>query len=306
MTPFLSRSARAASVLLCLLCAPLPAVAQYRNQAFYFEGGAQGFELAPLTATTVVGTYAARHAQQRATVQGLLPAGLPRVASCWDAVRAGHAGPPCRQDYFGMTDGPYIGMGYQRLLGDLLLDVSENPLVEGLVFSWRGGGSGALSLPWTHDVPRPLVFVHNEVGLRWNVWDEKVRPFVGLHVGIHTRVDPLGSILAVKNMGATCRRAERGEDLQWDEVCVRDSSLPTPTGTTGVDANWAWFSSVQAPVFFSLRPEAGVEYFFMEDISLQLHGSVAVFASPVPAVWWNRPPFMGLSPRGTASVAFYF
>ena len=45
------------------------------------------------------------------------------------------------------------------------------------------------------------------------------------------------------------------------------------------------------PVMGSLRPEAGVEWFFMEDASVQVYASPIVYGTILPQ-FITRPPFV--------------
>jgi hypothetical protein len=152
---------------------------------------------------------------------------------------------------------------------------------------------------------RPVGMMHNDFGIRWNMADERLRPFVGLNAGVNLFLDPVGVAMRTRDMVDTCRRQDAGQPLNPDETCIRDGGPVVPGTETRVNPEMGLFAVNTLPVLFNLRPEVGVEYFFTEDVSVQFHGSVAAWASPVPAIM-TRPPFVNVNARAGSSLVAYF
>ncbi|MEW5848582.1 MAG: hypothetical protein AB2A00_07190 [Myxococcota bacterium] len=282
-----------------------PAHAQYRDNGLLLEVGGETHDVLPLTLMNVVGSEVAHRAWYEGRVRNRLPPKPTWLRSCGKDIARGR-GLPCEYDWMGITDGPILTVGYQRVLGDLLLDLSEQPILKNLVLTYRASLGIAGTLPvWEPLTPVfPVGLLHQEVGLRWNVWDEKLRPYVGLNVGMTAMLNPVRTLTRVQEVPGVCERVERREEVAVDEVCVRDAQVG-PSGPTSVDPNAALFLMHTIPVFVGARPELGVEYFLAEDISVQLSGSAAVRGTVLPE-YLLKAPFAGVSARVGAAVVAYF
>ena len=277
--------------------------AQYRNNGLYAEVSGQTFEVVPYTAATVLSSQLAHAAWRGPPGQALgLPAPPGWATPCGQRLLAGRS-PGCQHDWFGLGDGMAIGVGYQRVIGDLLLDVSESPLLQNIVLVTRLGLVAAPRL-WTWAWPTPVLGVQQEVGLRWNILDEEFRPYVAAHAGMMQLFDPVGMVRRVAGNGAVCERSRRGETLALDEVCV-DNSNWVPQSPVTLNPSVAMASAQMVPTFGSLRGEAGMEYFFREDVSIQASAGLAAYGTLLPQYVVN-PPFVGLSARGGMSVVAYY
>jgi hypothetical protein len=283
-----------------LTAVPRHAQAQYRNNGIYFEGGAQTFEFAPYTVGAFAlsrGVYEAGGAVEKAGG----PARPARLKHC------GQLKPymfPCINNWFGLTDGVYVGAGFQRVLGDLLLDLSEVPLLRNIVFAYgaRLGAAGTLA---GGGKMLPVFIVHQDFSVRWNILDEKIRPYVGMGFGFNLFVDPFGLAGRVSSNRAQCARNETnvGAD-SLNGGCVDGAG--TTLSLNAVNPQAALFYISSFPVLLSFpRPEVGLEYFFMEDISVQGFVSPAIYGTLLPQ-FILRPPFVGFSLRAGANVVFYF
>jgi hypothetical protein len=291
---------------LLVLCCVSPAVhAQYRNNGLYAEVGVETHEHAPWTlsalATSALGVAAYREGRTRK----LVPYNPALATNCAQRLVAGQGGLPCRHDWWGITDGPVFGVGFQRVLGDLWLDLREVPVLSNLVFSGRTSISPVMTLPFHQGFFRPAALWHGELGLRWNILDERWRPFVGVALVLSAFLDPVGTFLRTATMDRTCQRQDNGEALRADEVCVRDGGVQPPGSPVALNSSHALYGLNNLPLFGGVRPEAGLEYFFAEDVSIQATGSVAVHVTPVPRYVLNAP-FLGLGARGTVGVVAYF
>ncbi|MBI5496274.1 MAG: hypothetical protein HY904_14730 [Deltaproteobacteria bacterium] len=286
-----------------LVLAAGPVAAQYRNNGLFAEVGAESHEVAPLTVATVAGSELGLRGWKAAYRERVLPAGPGARQGCLAQVTAGDGGLPCRYDWWGLTDGPYLGVGVQRVVGDLLVDVSEAPLLRNLVLTGRTGVAPGLTLPFSRDVVRPAAAWHAETGIRWNILDEQWRPFIGLAGGMTVMLDPVAVLLRARRMDETCRRVEAGEPLGPSDVCVRED-YQLPNGTS-VNPSYLLFGANAAPVLVNLRPEAGLEWFFKEDLSLQASVTAAVHGTLLPA-YLLHPPFFGVDGRATLAVVAYY
>lgn len=296
---------RALGPLCGLLLSHASAHAQYRNNGLSAEVGVEAHEGAPFTLALLGGSTALVEGWDLLHRQGHLPRRPTAVEGCWTRFRRGAGGLPCRNPWWDLTDGPYFGVGFQRVVGDLLVDVTETPLLKSLVLTGRSGFSPAMTLPFGPGFLRPAGLLHGELGLRWNILDEAWRPFIGASLVMSALLDPVGVITRTLGMKDTCRRADAGEPLGPDEVCVRDGGTQVPGTPVEANPTQALFGLNAAPVFVGVRPEAGLEWFFLEDISLQLAVSAAAHVSPLPR-YFMTAPFLGVSARGTAAVVAYF
>lgn len=272
--------------------------AQYRNNGILIEAGAQTYEFLPYTVAAFASTKAAQLAWDQAHIRTGFPERPSNVRPCEDLRPYSF---PCVNNWFGMTDGVYLGLGYQRVLGDLLVDVSESPLLESIVFTYRGmvGASSTLT-GGAHGAP--VFMVHQEPGIRWNMRDEKFRPYVGMNLGFNVFVDPFGLAGRVRNNQAACARQENQANLVGANGCQEDAGTFSFQGFSAQNAVWYMNSF---PVMLSARPEVGVEWFFFEDISVQVFLSPNWYATILPQ-FITRPPGHGFSMRAGSSVVFYF
>jgi len=297
--------ANAASVVVCCLALFFSpeARAQYRSNGISFEAGMQTHDVLPLTLGTLVASEAVRQGVYTQSWRLVQNDAVTAPESCRTLYQRGRVGPPCINNYFGITDGPYISVGWQRALGDLLLDFSEAPIISNLWFTWRSTLVLAATLP-TRGWPMPAFMALQEWGLRWNMLDEKIRPFIAINGSVGTLVEPVGIGMRVKNNGDNCDRLKQGGELPDGENCV-DTGNWVPQSPVPLNASTAVFTLNSFPPFAGLRPEAGIEYFFMEDVSMQLHASAQIMGSPVPT-YLLRAPYAGLSVRTGASLVAYF
>lgn len=286
---------------LCALLLPSAAVAQYRSDALSLEVGGVAVENLPLTLANVGGSEAVARGLGNRPQSAL---GGRRFYSCAALLEAqGNLGWPCVNNYVGLTDGPLLGLGYHRSLGDLLLDISEAPLVRNIWFLYRGTVSLHATLP-TQGFPLPAFMVQQEAGLRWNIWDETVRPYVAFSGLLHALVEPFTVGGHVLGMQDACSRLQSGQKLQSGEVCVDDSNW-VQQSPVAVNPSAALFALNALPIFVGAAPEAGLEYFFMEDVSVAVHGGVQAMVALHPSYVF-RAPFVALAPRAGVSVAAYF
>lgn len=303
MRASLSTAFPAVPILCCLFLVEKPALAQYRSNGLLIEAGGETHDAFPVTAAMFAGSEALHQFTLR--YRGLLldkyaPANA--TPSCRRLMQQGRVGPPCINNYLGITDGPYVSVGYHRTLGDLLLDISEQPIIRNLWFTWKGTIALAATLP-TKGWPMPAFLLLQEWGLRWNILDEKFRPFIALNGIVGTLVEPVGVAARVRDNEKNCAKLRRGEDI-GSGVCV-DTSNWVPQSPVPLNASTALFTVTSFPPFAGLRPELGVEYFFLEDISAQFHLSAQLLGSPLPE-YLLRPPFAGVSLRSGASLVAYF
>lgn len=287
-------------VVMCLavLFSAGEARAQYRNNGLFFEGGTQSFEFAPYT----VGAFALSRGVYEGWGQ-LAKSGGParpkQVKPCADLKPYGF---PCVNNWFGITDGVYLGGGYQRVLGDLLLDLTESPIVRNIVFTYRALLGASLTLSGGGHTA-PVFIVHQEGSVRWNIMDERIRPYVGVGGGFNLFVDPFGLAGRVNANNAACARNENTASLNPN---AGTGCTNTTFGTNNINPNAALFYITSFPVMLSLpRAEAGLEYFFAEDMSVQGYLSAATYGTILPQ-FILRPPFVGLSTRAGANAVFYF
>lgn len=285
---------------LAVLCSSGEARAQYRNNGLFFEGGVQSFEFAPYT----VGAFWATRGLFEGAGQIQKAGGPARpswLRACADIKPYSF---PCINNWFGITDGLYIGGGYQRVLGDLLLDITESPIVRNIVFTYRGLLGAALTLSGGGHTA-PVFIVHQEGSIRWNILDERIRPYVGVGGGFNLFVDPFGLAGRINSNSAQCARAEGNASINPNVGggCVQGAGQ---ISTNAINPQAALFYLSSFPVLLSFpRPEAGLEYFFMEDVSVQAYVSPAVYWTILPQ-FILRPPFVGVSARAGTNVVFYF
>lgn len=279
-----------------------PVLAQYRDNGVFVEAGPSVQEALPVTGAMVVATAAGARAWDEAHREWNLRARPSSAAPCNERVVQGQ-GWPCRNVWFGTTDGLYAGLGYQRVLGDLLLDLSETPLLRNLVVSAHTGLHAALTLPWRGRV-LPVVLLEQDVGLRWNILDETIRPFVAMNLTGRVLFNPVGTLQSMIGMNETCRRDRNGEALDRGEVCVEDQR-DLPGQPPYFNPSTALFMVENLPLMVGIRPQAGVEYFFAEDLAVQVSGGVSVLASPAPALF-HEAPHLGLAPHAAVGAVVYF
>ena len=289
---------RAAAVAAVLTLWAAPAQAQYRNNAIYFEGGVQTYEFLPYTAVAFASTKSVQLVWDAASKNAGFPARPGILRPCTELKPYQF---PCQNNWFGLMDGAYFGGGYQRVLGDLLVDISENPLLQSIVLTARGLVGASLTLAGGGHLA-PVFVVHQENGLRWNILDEEIRPYVGMNLGFNLFVDPFGLAGRVRNNSAVCGRAEGSASALGNNGCVDG---PGTVSTSAFNPQAALWYLTSFPMLLSVRPEAGLEYFFYEDISMQVFVSPNWYVTVLPQ-FVTRPPFHGFSARTGANVAFYF
>ncbi|MBI5497759.1 MAG: hypothetical protein HY904_22320 [Deltaproteobacteria bacterium] len=285
--------------------------AQYRNNGIYFEGGVQTYEFLPYT----VAAFASSRAVYETATQVEKAGGPARPNFVRHCGQMKPYGFPCVNNWFGLTDGPYFGLGYQRVIGDLLVDVSESPLIKNIVFNYGARLGGALTLAGGGHMA-PVFIVHQDFGIRWNILDERIRPYVGAGFGFNLFVDPFGLAGRVRANNAQCASGAGSTNAGTPGYVQSggEGCIATPTGGDvsisalgpSVSSGAALFYITSFPVLLTFpRPEVGLEYFFMEDISVQGYLSPAVYFTLLPQFLF-RPPLAGLSLRGGANVVFYF
>lgn len=272
--------------------------AQYRNNGIFFEAGVQSYEFLPYTVAAFGTTKGAQLVWDETAKRTPIPKRPSLLKPCTELKPYSF---PCVNNWFGLTDGIYAGGGFQRVVGDLLVDVSESPLLESIVISYRAlvGASGTLA-GGAHIFP--VFVVHQEPGLRWNILDEKFRPYVGMNLGFNLFVDPFGLAGRVRNNQLNCGRQENTANAVGTGGCVDGPGSVSLNAFSPQSALWYLTSF---PMLLSVRPEAGFEYFFYEDISVQWFASPNWYVTFLPQ-FLARAPFHGFSARTGANVVFYF
>ena len=176
------------------------------------------------------------------------------------------------------------------------------------MFSYRGSLGVAGTLAGGGKLA-PVFYTHQEPGIRWNILDEEIRPYVAMNAGLNVFVDPVGFYGRLQSNNAACQRVQNGEAVDgsgWrGQGCVTGDPNSGAIGLQSFSPQAAAFYLTSFPAMGSLRPEVGIEWFFMEDVSVQLFGTVNVYGTILPQ-FILRPPFLGFSARGGGSVVVYF
>jgi hypothetical protein len=213
---------------------------------------------------------------------------------------------PCVNNQFGLTDGLWIAATYTRSIGDLNLDWSEVPIVKDLWVQYRGYAGLALTLAGRAKM-FPVFLTHQEVGVKWNILDERIRPYVGMNTALNIFVDPAGLYGNVSASSDQCQREASGEDLdpRAERPCADADVVLTSPSTEGIRNALALYANL-IPIAASLQPEAGIEFFIKEDLSIQLHAQPILYITLLPP-WVFRAPFLGnISARVGLTVSTFF
>ncbi|MEW5850716.1 MAG: hypothetical protein AB2A00_18155 [Myxococcota bacterium] len=286
--------------------------AQYRDNGIIFEAGVETYEFLPYTLTAFAASEGAGYAWDYLSEQGTVPArNRKQFWTCSEQKRfsGGAYGFPCQNNWFGLGDGFYGGLGYQRVIGDLLLDLSEAPILRNLVVTGRGLVGMAPTLAGGGKM-FPLFFTHAEAGIRWNILDERIRPYVAMNAALNVFIDVFGFIGRYRANQGYCAATQQTVDPNGGSLgstgCVGDAAGGA-ISFNSFSPQAAAFYLTSFPGMGSLRPEAGIEWFpsWWEDISLQFYLSPVVYGTILPQ-FILRPPFVGLSARAAGAVVVYF
>ena len=121
-------------------------------------------------------------------------------------------------------------------------------------------------------------------------------------------IDPAGLYGSVQRNNELCTRQNSGEVLNSSagQGCsqVSDFNITNPS-FGGVINTFGLYSSA-VPVSLSLGPEAGVEYFFGEDMSVQVYAQPLLYITTFPPLVFRFPHLVNFSGRLGLQFSTYF